>query len=109
MHDTNGFVEIPDGRTIFQLNQGNGPLLFRLDLVEAVRQCNEISAACQGKANFEHLDAFAAWVREHAGVTLGYAEADWLWDHVHLEYARQKKSRAAGLTSPASMASIPSA
>lgn len=98
MNDTNGdgFVEIPDPGTMFRV----GEQIFSLDLVEALRTINRITAECEGKNNFEHLEAFARWVCDETKIALTLSQADWLWDYIQQQYVVQKKMRRAELSLP---------
>lgn len=99
-------ILIPDGVSRFQA----GDREFGLDLVEASQAVNRIAAECEGKANFEHVELFKAWVLGRTGAELTPAQADWLIDFVSAEYTREKKARGpeASPPSPSSSASTPS-
>lgn len=98
-------VLIPDAKTYFDLGDGKS---FGLDLVEAVIASSDILTRSQGRPGFGYLDEWAAWVEQQGGPKLSRGQADWLFDFVQTEYARQKKTRLGTPTSATSMESTPS-
>lgn len=100
-------IKLPTGLTTIELPGGGS---FGIDLIDVCKAIDKISVECEGKANYEYLDLFIAWVSEatNGAVTLNSAQADWLIDNVRLERARQKKAVVATLNLLNSMGSTPS-
>ena len=98
-------VEIPDGLMAFTVNG----VTFALDPIEAHRAIATIERATEGLRNFEYADRFAEWVagQTEGAVTLTTAQADWLIDHVRVEYVAAKKAVVSRLNSLSSTAPAP--
>lgn len=101
-------ISMPSGFTTFEIVGPTGPCRFSLDLVEAACKINELATEYEGKNNYEHLGALAAWVKEKGGPLLNKTQADWFWEHVTLETNRSKKAYLEELASLTSTGSTPS-
>ncbi len=86
---------------------------FQLDLLDTIYALSDLADQVRnaGGTHRDYLDQVRGYVQAQTSVTLTYGEADWLNDHLELEYASAKKKRrdsiAAALTSPSSTASTP--
>lgn len=96
--DCDTVIQVPDGRTTFQLTDGR---TFRLDVAEGFRKVCELSEEFKGKSGFGHFDALAAWIKEQGSLDapLTAGEAEFVWNWLDLEYAKKNVSHARELKS----------
>jgi hypothetical protein len=115
MSETNGEAhvhEIP--QETFRLPSGEE---FSLPLLDTIYAFEDLDAAIPamedlGKRARLYFDKIRQWVGERTGVSLNYAEADWLNSRLNLLYGRKKKGMLDDYdelrTSPSSTESTPS-
>lgn len=80
-------ITIPD--TTVTINYPGGT--FDIDPLEAVIKAQEILTECKERTDYQHLDLFAAWVKETTGAELKRAHADFLMSRLQSIYLENKK------------------